>query len=241
MVKIIDSYNALPLGAYLDILDINSDECLDDLGRQTAILAVLTGLNEKDVLLLPLDEYASLAAHMEFLSHDVPQPRRSIGKILSIGKNKYRIPQNPAKITTAQFVDFRSWAESWKDGKRPVPEILSTMIVPEGKTYGDDYEVEDVQADIRENLDTVTAFALCAFFLDSWRRYIMDSLSFSEKALKRIENNPKAKAKLKELQTMTELLTSLQESGRGSIMYALLRQPPILRGTTSGIWDASNS
>lgn len=237
-MKIIDNYKELPLGAYLDILDINSREGLDDLDRQTAILAVLTGLSEKEVLQLPLDEYTALAGRISFLGQEVPQPRRSIGKTLMIGKHKYTVPQKPEKVTTAQFVDFRSWSDAWKDGRRPVPEILSTMLVPDGKTYGDGYEVEDVQADIRDNLDTVTAFALCAFFLNSWLAYIEASLSYSEKTLKRVENSPKAQEALRQIADLKTLKTTLQQDGHGSIMYALLRQPPVLRGTISGIWDA---
>lgn len=241
MTKIYDNYNVLPLGLYLDILKINDDETLDDLDRQCAILSVLTGLSESDVMRLPLDEYAALSAKLAFLSVDVPQPKRSIGKTILIGLRSYSVPHNPAKITTAQFVDFRTYAGQWKDGNRPVAELLSALLVPEGKEYAVGYEVEDVQRDIKENMGTTSAFALCAFFLTSWRRFIEASLSSLERPLKKIEkkgNREKAEEIKRQIATVRE---ALRLSGPGLTTLLPLPRVQILRGTLSGIWDASNS
>ena len=238
MKQIIDSYEKLPLGLYLEILKINDDPGMDDLSRQCAIISILTGLKESDVLQLPLSDYAACAACLSFLSVDVPQPRRSIGKSITIGNRKYTLAQNPAKITTAQFVDFRTYAGTWKDGIRPVAELLSSLMVPEGKRYGEGYEIEDVQTDIRENMDTITAFALCAFFLTSWRRYLKASLFSLIGPLKRL----KRKGKVTEAEAlMTQwktILTDLQQNGLGPITSWLLPHVRILRGTLSGTWDA---
>lgn len=241
MTKIIDSYDTLPIGLYLDILNVNEDEALDDLGRQCAIISILTGLKESDVLRLPLDEYAALSAKLAFLSIDVPQPKRSIGKTFAIGDHKYTVPHNPAKITTAQFVDFRTYAGQWKDGVRPVPELLSTMLVPEGKSYATGYEPEDVQKDIRENLNTTAAFALCAFFLTSWKQFIEVSLSSLERPLKLLRRKGQAEKAEAIRKQITEIRTALQASGPGLTTLLPLPAVRILRGTPFGTWDASNS
>lgn len=238
-MKAIDSYKDLPLGMYLDILRIDEDETLDDLGRQVAVLAVLTGLKESEILQLPLGEYAANTARLAFLQQDVPEPLRPIGKTIVIGGVKYGVPQSPAKISTAQFVDFRAYAGKWKE--RPIPELLSTLLVPEGHKYADGYEVEDVQAALRSELDTVTAFALSAFFLRSWSQFIEASLYSLERPIKKLKRRGQTQKAAQMEAKVTELRTILQQSGDGLTMLWPFRRLRILRGTPSGTWDASNS
>lgn len=238
-IKMIDNYRQLPVGAYLKILEICEDDTRESLDRQAAIIAVLTGLTEDEVYLLPLDVYGDCAARTSFLEADVPESVVSVGKTITIGGVKYTVPRNPAKITTAQFVDFKNY--SAMDKKRPVPELLSAMLVPEGCRYGEGYEVTEVQQNIRENLDTVSAFALSGFFLKSWVRFTRDSLCSLEPVLRKLERKgKKTEAETIRRQT-TEVLTILEQSGRGLITLWPSHPLPILRGTPFGIWDVSNS
>ena len=70
MIKIIDNYRNLPVGKWLEILELSKDENVDALEQQVKTIAILTGLTEDEVLDLPIMEYKSLAAKTKFLEKD---------------------------------------------------------------------------------------------------------------------------------------------------------------------------
>ena len=67
-MDIIDNYNRLTLGQYMEIQEISRDESLEDIDRQTRILSVLTGVAEEEILHLPIAEYKELVVKATFLN-----------------------------------------------------------------------------------------------------------------------------------------------------------------------------
>ena len=136
-MKIIDNYRDLPIGLYLEICDIDRREDLEDINKQVSIISVLTGMAEEDIYNLPLEEYRQLAAKSHYLSHPyegeiLTAKNYIVGKFTLVPVEDYR------KITTAQYIDFQTFA---KDVERNIVEILSCMLIPKGKKYNQDYDV----------------------------------------------------------------------------------------------------
>lgn len=207
-MKMIDNYRDLPVGMYLEVCEIDRREDIEDINKQVCIISVLSGMAEEDILNLPLEEYRELAAKSRFLSHPYD------GEILKakayvVGKWTLVPVEDYRKVTTAQYIDFQSFAA---DPEKNIVELLSTMLIPKGKKYNQDYDVIEVQKAIRENLSVAEALTLLAFFFVQYRQLIKDSLTFSKEMAMKLRDPEKKKRTLKEIQKQEILL---EKSGVG--------------------------
>ena len=124
MIQIIDNWRDLPLGVYLDILEIQRTE-QDELARQSAIIAALTGMNAADVVQLPLAEYKRLRAAAGFLAEEIPDDLLRIADRYTCGDLTLVRVKNYDELTVAQYVDFQSFGR--EPEKRPIrQEALKT-------------------------------------------------------------------------------------------------------------------
>jgi hypothetical protein len=209
-MKIIDNYRDLPIGLYLEICDIDRREDLEDISKQVSIISVLTGMAEEDIYNLPLEEYRELAAKTRYLSHPydgeiLTAKTYIVGKFTLIPIEDYR------KITTAQYIDFQTFA---KDAERNIVEILSCMLIPKGKKYNQDYDVLEVQKALREHLCVADALSLLAFFFVQYRQSIKDSLTYSREMAMKLRDPEKKKRMLREIQKEEDRLLRLGDGLR---------------------------
>lgn len=182
-MHIIDNYADLPVGKYIDILRANEGDA-DELDKQVATIAILTDKTEAEILALPLADYAELAAASAFL-RSPDKSRHAVAKTYHLGALELIPSADAAKITAGQFIDFQTLT---KDGglDQRLPEILSCLLVPKGKTYGTGYDIADVQASIRAHLPVSDALALLAFFLTSSEKLLLRSLTSSERIAEKL-------------------------------------------------------
>ena len=211
----ITTFADLTLGAMLRLYAIPDD--MDALDRQVAILAVLSGCTEDEILALPLAEYSRRVAASRFLDRDLPQrlPQRSYkcGPFTLVPVKDFK------KITTAQFVDFKTFTDQAGGDERKLSaltvELLSCMLTPEGRDYCDGYDPIDVQAAIRDHLRADDAVALSAFFLARWMRLSRRILASSRRIARRNKMTDTL-AKIRELTRSRKALTSTRPAGGGS-------------------------
>ena len=69
-MDIIDSFNKLTLGKYMEIQEVSRNESLEDIDKQVQILSILTGVAENELLHLPIQEYKELVLKSQFLNPD---------------------------------------------------------------------------------------------------------------------------------------------------------------------------
>lgn len=211
----ITTFADLTLGAMLRLYAIPDD--MDALDRQVAILAVLSDCTEDEILALPLAEYSRRVAASRFLDRDLPQrlPQRSYkcGPFTLVPVKDFK------KITTAQFVDFKTFTDQAGGDERKLSaltvELLSCMLTPEGRDYCDGYDPIDVQAAIRDHLRADDAVALSAFFLAKWMRLSRRILASSRRIARRNKMTDTL-AKIRELTRSRKALTSTRPAGGGS-------------------------
>lgn len=156
----ITNYNDLPLGAYLDIVAISDDDTREANDKNLAILSILTGQSEDDLLDLLIGEFSLLMQKAAFLSEPLPRKGKP-AKSYHLGPFTLDVMADVAKMTAGQYIDFQTFAASNND----IAGMLSTILVPHGHTYGDGYDPGRVRAVILEQLPIVEAIALSAFFL----------------------------------------------------------------------------
>lgn len=197
----IDNYNDLPLGTYLDIDAVLQDAALDDLDKQVRIIAILSGITPDEVLALPLPDYAALARQTDFLRHECP-PVTAPARVI-VGERVYVPVQDFKKICTAQYVDFQTFS---REGTAKLPELLAVLLLPEGKTYNEGYDFAQVAGDVR-TLPLPVALSLVGFFFASLSASIQASLTSLDSVI--------AKAPKEERKALEKTASNLRETLAG--------------------------
>lgn len=194
----IESYNELPVGKYLEIQEIVKED-ISDIDKQVAILSVLTDLSENELLNLPILEYKGLAEKSMFLDRHMDVPKQ-VASVCEIGDWKLIPTTDIRKMTTAQYIDFQTFS---KEGDTKVVETLSCFLVPKGKKYNDDYDIVEVQKAIREHLAIPHCFALIAFFLAGFKHLILGTLIYCKWMTKlTMKKSPQKKEMLEKIESL---------------------------------------
>lgn len=225
----IDSFDKLPLGLYLELRALPED--LDETDRTVAVVAALTGKTEREVLNAPIADFREWAAGAAFLNGGPPAVRRRIADTYRLGAFELVPTTDLRKVTTAQYIDFQAFAP---EGEARLPELLSVFLVPKGHAYGDGYDPVEVQQAIRAEMSVADVLALSAFFLTEYAKLIRASRSFLAR-LVRTEKNKARKEKIQaRLTTLQTLLETLQLAGDGSPTSTPSARPAAAPGTTYG-------
>lgn len=201
-MKIIDNYRDLSIGMYLDICEIDRREDIEELHKQVQILSLLTGETEETIYDLPLDEYKHLVIKSNYLRKPyegevLTAKEYRVGKWVLVPISDFR------KITAAQYIDFQTFS---KEGEKRIVEVLSTMLVPKGKKYNQDYDVVELQNALRTHLSVADALTLFAFFFVQYNQLIRDSLICCREEAMKIPDKKKREQILKEVERTEALL-----------------------------------
>lgn len=208
----ITSYDNLPYRDYLRIIDIVEDKDRSEFDKQVALVAILDGKTEAQVLDLPIADFKACAKQLAFLEAPAPDPVpvRPPNHI-RLGGFDLRIVM-PEKMNTAQFVDYQ---QLLPQGRSAMPSLLSVFLVPVGKVYGhtgdDDPKAYDIEA-VRAAVATITVTRLegvAAFFLMRWRQRLSRSLRSLDRRLERMIPLVKDPAKQLELRLRLRRLRQL--------------------------------
>lgn len=213
----ITSYDTMPFGIYLKVLDVIEDKDRSPLDVQVGLIALLDGTTEDEVLDLPVPEFHKRAAQLAFLEVPAPDPKPvPLPRVLNIGGMDLRTIDDPAAMNTSQFVDYQTLVQQ---GRSAWPALLAVFLVPYGKTYGhsgdDDpkaYDIEAVRKAVAEELTVVQVEGAAAFFLKRWRRQLGRSLTSLNRRVRRLLRTVKDPS----LSTpLRKQLKALEELGAG--------------------------
>lgn len=210
-MDIIDNYNKLTLGKYLEIQEVSRNESLEDIDKQVQILSILTGMAEEEILHLPIMDYKELVAKSAFLNPENIS-YHPIAKRYLVGGFELIPVKDFRKIETCQYIDFQTYAP---DLDKYLVEFLSVILVPKGHRYNEGYDILQVQKAIREEMSVSDGVSIAGFFLTWCRRSIQDSLNYSKQEAMRIKDKTKREEILHKIQEQEKLL---EKSGGGSQM-----------------------
>lgn len=208
-MDIIDNYNKLTLGQYMEIQAISKDESLEDIDKQAQILSVLTGVSEDEILHLPIMEYKELVARSAFLNPE-NITYHPVAKKYIVGGFDLIPCRDFRRLETCQYIDFQTYAP---DLDKYLVEFLSVILVPKGHRYNEGYDILDVQKAIREEMSVSDGVSVAAFFLTWCRKSIQDSLNFSKREARGIKDRKKREEILERIH-QEEM--RLQTNGDGS-------------------------
>ena len=210
-MDIIDNYNKLTLGKYIEIQEISRNESLEDIDKQVQILSILTGEAEEEILHLPIVEYKELVARSAFLNPDTINVH-PVAKRYLVGGFELIPVRDFRKIETCQYIDFQTYAP---DMDKYLVEFLSVILVPKGHRYNEGYDILEVQKAIREEMSVADGISIAGFFLTWCRKSIKDSLNYSRRMAMGIKDKTKREEILHRIEEQEKLL---ETSGDGSQM-----------------------
>lgn len=185
-IKIISNWNELPLSKFLEIGDIDRE--MNPVEQQTAIISILTGIPEDDLMNLPINEYTKLSKKIQFL-YKQPNPVPSCPERITINYHRYEVAKEIRKWTTAQYIDYQAYAQD--TSLNNIPQLLTVALIPVGHKYNDGYDLDEVKDDVL-HLDVMTVVNMSAFFLrllENWLRAILISSSLTERRMRRTMNS----------------------------------------------------
>lgn len=207
-MDIIDNYNRLPLGKFMEIQAVSRNESLEDLDKQVQILSILTGVAEEEILHLPITEYKEMVVRAGFLDPENISYHQVAKKYL-VGKFELIPVRDFRKIETCQYIDFQTYAP---DLDKYLVEFLSVILVPKGHRYNEGYDILELQQAIREEMSVSDGVSVAAFFLTWCRKSIQDSLNYSKWEAMKIKDQKKREEILQKIQEQKRLL---ETSGDG--------------------------
>lgn len=224
----IDNYNNLSIGKYIEITRIVRDENLPEVDRQVRMLSVLSGRTEDDILNAPITDFAELSRTARFLERP-PETKPEARDVYELGDFRLVPLKDVRKMTTAQYIDFQTFG---READKNIVEMLSCLLVPEGMRYNDGYDVVEVQAAIRERMDCVSALGVYAFFFESLRTSMRGILTSCRRAARKAEMAPETRKRLS--REIAEAMRLLRPAGAGSRASTGSRRRAAANGTGSG-------
>lgn len=198
----IENYNDLSIGKYLEIHKVAKEE-MDDIDKQVAMIAILADMTEDEVLNIPILDYKAMAEKARFLEKPIDVPKK-IATSYKIEGFELVPTMDIRKLTTAQYIDFQTFS---KDGEDRLVEVLSCFLIPKGKKYNEDYDITEVHKAIREHLAIPHCLALSGFFLTKFVSLMRGMLIFSKMTTRlTMKRGKEKKEMLKRIENLMENL-----------------------------------
>ena len=187
----IESYDKLTLGKWLELKDVDTNQ--EDIDIQLQYISILSDMSVDELSLIPLTEYTKLVEKSMFLTKEPVAPSK-LPKTIKINDRDFRIEQDVTKLTTGQYIDYQTYLKA-----QDLAHILTCFIIPKGKKYGDGYELEEVCQFLKDNLPIGIALCISRFFFALWLRLTNVTLDSSIKKMRKAAKEMKNKQLMKKL------------------------------------------
>lgn len=154
------------------------------------LISVLTNKSVEEIELLPITEFQKMLPHIEFLTTE-PEPHKHKFEY-EINGRQYDFKGEFYNLTTAQYVDYRSYME---EDTRDITKLMSVFIIPKGHEYNDGYDIEQVKNDIGD-MCWLDVRACTFFFRILLGAYILTLKSSLVTEMKKDKTIPKKQRKM---------------------------------------------
>jgi hypothetical protein len=191
----VKSWDDVTLGLFQRMNEISQRE--NEIERVVGFVALFNGMKEDDVLALPLDKFKAYIAEMGWMNTP-PEPSMP-REDYEINGKPYKLTMNFHKLTTAQYIDFQSYAKS-----EDYSQMLSVFLIPKGKKYGEGYDVFEAQQDMK-TMPVQEVLGLMGFFIILYRSWSRALLKYSSRILRKAAKREKNPEMMEAIQKMEEL------------------------------------
>lgn len=154
------NWKDINIKTFKKIKSILNDKSLTDIEKNISLVSVIFDKNEDDLYEMDLNQIKHYINQIDFVSNFEPDYAKC-PKIKKIGDIDVDIDYNLAKFTVAQYMDFMANMNTEPD----IARLLATFIIPKGKKYNTDYNLEDYIEIIESELNIYDAECLLFFYI----------------------------------------------------------------------------
>lgn len=176
------NWKDITINVYQKLQNLNlnrSSDIIDEIDDNVKILSILCDVDEDTIADLEINDYKRLVSQCEFLNE---MPKVKINDEYWINGKLYQVQYNVQDMTMAQYIDYQTYL---KDSTKYTKEIVSCFVLPKGKKYGEDYDLNETIEDIGNYFSIVDALSVCFFFTMLFRSLTTATLGYLVKKMKR--------------------------------------------------------
>lgn len=153
-IKIIKDWRDITLGQFIEISSVLNTEYEDEIEKGIALVSVTYGI---DANTIPFSDFKKLLETLKFTSQ--PMVKKKVVSTYTLNGRKYGVDLGYTAFTTSQYIDFQSYSK-----QNDLVGVLSAVVIPDGKAYNSDYDIEEVKNDLLE-MSVADAMSIINFFL----------------------------------------------------------------------------
>lgn len=204
----ITTYQQLSINKYTEVITIcEREQTIHE--RNLALLSVLSDMDEDSLLNLPITTFNEMMKQGAFLAEPIPPMKaRRVASSYQVGDFTLCPMLDVTKWKAGQYIDFQTFSKS-----ENLVGMLSTILVPKGKTYNNDYDIVEVVDAIGNDLSIIDAQVVSAFFLRRCETLTRGMLIYSGWVARTIKNRKERKRMREQIQEAKRMMASLQNGG----------------------------
>lgn len=203
MIKIkYKSWEEVSIKLYREISEICQRDC-EPLDKNIALISLLSGTPEDDIWSLRMEDVEPLFQEIGWL-WNFKFNKKWHGKKIKINGKSYNVILDLQDFTISQYIDFQNLWPRLKEDDEVYPQILATFIVPEGKKYFKDYNLQETIKEIDSFLPITQANSVLHFFLISLARSIRATEICYTQLMKILQRRAKTKEEKEKIKILRE-------------------------------------
>lgn len=198
------SWEEVPIKIYDKIVEVSNDEDLSPMQKNIEIISLLSNIPSDEIWNMDINEVKKLSIKASFINEfDFDKNKKP--KSVTINNMKCTIKYNLNDFSFAQFQDFQTFYQMGTD--KYMQNILATIIIPDGKKYGDGYDLDEFTECLYNEMSITDSQRVMFFFtkslllsLNHTRTYLISQM---KKEVTKMENSEKKKELLKQIHHLT--------------------------------------
>lgn len=146
---------------FKEINRIIKDTNLTDVEKEISLISIIFNLDEDDLYDMDLQTLKTYSTQIAFIESFEPDYGKC-PKIERIGDIEVSVDYNLSHFTVAQYIDFMANIQT----KEPdIARLLACILIPKGKKYNVDYDLEAFIKQIEINLNIYDAESMLFFYI----------------------------------------------------------------------------
>ena len=155
------TWNDINIKTFKKINEIIKDANLTDIEKEITLISIIFNLDEDDLYDMDLKTLKTYSDKIAFIEEFNPDYGKC-PKIERIGDIEISVDYNLSHFTVAQYIDFMANVQS---KERDIARLLACILIPKGKKYNVDYDLEAFIKQIEINLNIYDAESMLFFYI----------------------------------------------------------------------------
>lgn len=155
------TWKYINIKTFKKINKILKDTNLTDVEKEISLISILFNIDEDELYDMDLQTLKTYSTQIAFIEEFQPDYGKC-PKIEKIGDIEIAIDYNLSHFSVSQYVDFMANIQS-KDPD--IARLLACILIPKGKKYNTDYDLEAFINQIEINLNIYDAESMLFFYI----------------------------------------------------------------------------